>query len=1066
MATTTEILALLVRADASGAIREFQRLGLVAEKDLRKLEQSSDRVAASMIRTGAAVATGGAVITRGMWSAANSAAQLADSIQASDVIFGKNLSGSIESFAKHAEQQLGMSRMEVQQTLQSFATFGKDAGLQGAGLLEFSKDLTQVAADIASLKGVSNDAVMSAFSSGLAGEIEPLRRLGISLTDIKKRAEAVRLGVRAAGDTSPLTAEQQVLSTASLIKQSPLAQDASGDFLRTIGELPNQMKIARAEAANLKAEIGEGAVPAFREMIGAGRAVVGLFNDLPDGAKAATGSFVALAGMGSMVVGSLSAVGGGLIKAQSGIASMVTKFKAGDGGAKGLASTLGGMLNPAVAAGTVAVVGGLAAWEAWASANAEVEALVRSTAGEILNLADATDVFATYARVLNGLLSDDTDVAAGFTAAGLSIAEVVSAVQSAPGALDQFRDEVDGVGGSMENLGGWLDALGMPTVGGGFDGMRASAEKLPPALRQVINGIIDTAEAGGMSVTEMRALIDHLVDLDDTATGSAASMARHADQLWKAVPASERTAAAQELVNAAMDKTAGIEAQNKAWIELRTLYPEAAAAAGFATTSVAGLNTEVESSTGKLQASATALGQWEAAALAGGAAASSTAGEVASMADRMASAVQAQQALVKPAMDLESALIRQARAELRLKELRDPFERQMKLADALDNVRDATEGVAEATDRRRQAQIELDHIMKRSAVANSVPLIQEIAKIADAQLGDAKAGLTAADMTFGEGSTQSLAAQQKIVEAGGRRDSSLDLLDQALAESHQINAKAQSEAAREVTSAGRDIERASRERVRAERDYSDILKGTGGAALDVRSAYLDLITASQEVELAEARVAGARQDGIDSTGLLNAQLAQLGEKGILSKDAIADLQKWIDGLGTAAETAVERAHPLLKLLLGADSAAKTSNFVVGDLWNKGGGASGKQSLGQGLSRVPAATPPVNTPMFMPGSRYQIQYRSAGGFVDDQPWAPRGTDTVPAMLTPGEFVVNAEAASRFAPTLQAINTGGSVGTGTTVHQKITININGAQSPTTTASQVGRVLQQQTIAAGVN
>ena len=46
-------------------------------------------------------------------------------------------------------------------------------------------------------------------------------------------------------------------------------------------------------------------------------------------------------------------------------------------------------------------------------------------------------------------------------------------------------------------------------------------------------------------------------------------------------------------------------------------------------------------------------------------------------------------------------------------------------------------------------------------------------------------------------------------------------------------------------------------------------------------------------------------------------------------------------------------------------------------------------------------------------------------------APRGTDTVPAMLTPGEFIVNARAAKKFLPQLQHINTqykadGGSIG----------------------------------------
>lgn len=40
-----------------------------------------------------------------------------------------------------------------------------------------------------------------------------------------------------------------------------------------------------------------------------------------------------------------------------------------------------------------------------------------------------------------------------------------------------------------------------------------------------------------------------------------------------------------------------------------------------------------------------------------------------------------------------------------------------------------------------------------------------------------------------------------------------------------------------------------------------------------------------------------------------------------------------------------------------------------------------------------------------------------------PYSPRGTDTVPAMLTPGEFVVNSKATRQYLPTLQAINRAG-------------------------------------------
>ena len=46
----------------------------------------------------------------------------------------------------------------------------------------------------------------------------------------------------------------------------------------------------------------------------------------------------------------------------------------------------------------------------------------------------------------------------------------------------------------------------------------------------------------------------------------------------------------------------------------------------------------------------------------------------------------------------------------------------------------------------------------------------------------------------------------------------------------------------------------------------------------------------------------------------------------------------------------------------------------------------------------------------------VRFLNGGGF------APRGTDTVPAMLSPGEFVMNARASRKFASQLVAMNAG--------------------------------------------
>ena len=50
------------------------------------------------------------------------------------------------------------------------------------------------------------------------------------------------------------------------------------------------------------------------------------------------------------------------------------------------------------------------------------------------------------------------------------------------------------------------------------------------------------------------------------------------------------------------------------------------------------------------------------------------------------------------------------------------------------------------------------------------------------------------------------------------------------------------------------------------------------------------------------------------------------------------------------------------------------------------------------------------------------YASNGLLV---PYRPQGTDTVPAMLTPGEFVVNKSATDKNLPALQQMNRGGRV-----------------------------------------
>jgi len=63
------------------------------------------------------------------------------------------------------------------------------------------------------------------------------------------------------------------------------------------------------------------------------------------------------------------------------------------------------------------------------------------------------------------------------------------------------------------------------------------------------------------------------------------------------------------------------------------------------------------------------------------------------------------------------------------------------------------------------------------------------------------------------------------------------------------------------------------------------------------------------------------------------------------------------------------------------------------------------------------------PGYMGGGKVKPIYRPMGGlipYMNNGGFRPMGSDTVPAMLTPGEFVVNRASSEAFAPLLSAIN----------------------------------------------
>ncbi|WP_427017875.1 phage tail protein [Pseudarthrobacter sp. P1] len=191
--------------------------------------------------------------------AVNAFSELEDSTAAAGVVFGDSM-GSIIAQSKTAGATLGLSEQQVINAANTYGTYGKAAGLSGAGLAQFSTGLTGLAGDMASFKGTTVEQSIEAIGAALRGETEPIRAYGVMIDDVAMRDEALRQGLIATTKDA-LTPQQKILAVQALIYKQ--TADAQGDFARTSDSTANVAKTLAAESENLSAKIGTFLAPAF-----------------------------------------------------------------------------------------------------------------------------------------------------------------------------------------------------------------------------------------------------------------------------------------------------------------------------------------------------------------------------------------------------------------------------------------------------------------------------------------------------------------------------------------------------------------------------------------------------------------------------------------------------------------------------------------------------------------------------------------------------------------------------------------------------------------------------------
>lgn len=168
-----------------------------------------------------------------------------------DTTFGGN-SSKIETWAKNAGTQFGLTETQAKRFTSTLGAMMKSSGLAGNEIVDMSTDLAGLAADMASFYNLDFDTAFQKIRSGISGETEPLKQLGINMSVANLNAYALQQGLSK-------TFEQMTQGEQTMLRYQYIMSataDAQGDFARTSDEYANGMRTLETNLANIKTNLG------------------------------------------------------------------------------------------------------------------------------------------------------------------------------------------------------------------------------------------------------------------------------------------------------------------------------------------------------------------------------------------------------------------------------------------------------------------------------------------------------------------------------------------------------------------------------------------------------------------------------------------------------------------------------------------------------------------------------------------------------------------------------------------------------------------------------------------
>lgn len=232
-----------------------------AEQSTKNIDNSFSGMLKKLAVTFSAAKIGQSLINIGK-EAVQAASDLEEVQNVVDVTFGSG-ANQIDTWAKKAGSQFGLTETQAKRFTSTLGAMMKSAGMSGDEIVGMSTDLAGLAADMASFYNLDFDTAFQKIRSGISGETEPLKQLGINMSTANLEAFALQQGLSKTWNEMS-QGEQTMLRYQYLMQATA---DAQGDFSRTSDGYANSIRALETNFESLKTKLGEVLIPAVKNAV-------------------------------------------------------------------------------------------------------------------------------------------------------------------------------------------------------------------------------------------------------------------------------------------------------------------------------------------------------------------------------------------------------------------------------------------------------------------------------------------------------------------------------------------------------------------------------------------------------------------------------------------------------------------------------------------------------------------------------------------------------------------------------------------------------------------------------